>query len=657
MSARVLIVDGSRTVRLDLGTLFESNGYEVTLCSSMPEARARLTKQRFDLLVLDEFLFENDGPALLREQTESHRLFVLLLSEGSAVGRRPPIDDSSVFDVVRRPYNNRQILEKVRRLLERPLNLTRPLVLLIDDSLTDRNKLRALLESAEYRTRLVTAGDEGLREAARIAPAAVVVDGTTIGVDGPEVIRRLRLAPELQSTPCLLVSSSVGARHRMAAVTAGADVLLQASEEIHLLPAKLRDLVLSFSEAHEETQRSTRAEPAQILAVDDSVSYLGRLTERLKKQGYTVFAATNGEEAIAFAETRPVDAILMDLVMPGLSGVEACRRLKKSKDHQNIPLILMTAHDGLEGMLEGIEAGADDYVAKSADFVVLLARLRAHLRRREIEAEHRRMQVELVRRLANVEAARELAEKNALLESNTFELATLNAELEGFAYSVSHDLRQPLRSLDGFSRVLLERYNERLDDKGKHYLNRIRESAQRMAVMINGLLALSRLSRVPLRRSEFKLDVLAKRVLRQLHENDPDRTVHVVVQDDLMTSADSDLTQTLLENLLENAWKFTGNSPAARIELSTEEHDGELIYAIRDNGVGFDMAYADKLFGPFQRLHSVKEFAGTGIGLATVQRIVQRHGGRVWAESLPGEGATVRFTLTPPNQGDPDDEP
>lgn len=243
------------------------------------------------------------------------------------------------------------------------------------------------------------------------------------------------------------------------------------------------------------------------------------------------------------------------------------------------------------------------------------------------------------------EANRLLSIANADLLQAKAATDAANRELEAFSYSVAHDLRAPLRSIDGFSQAVLEDCAEALDDAGKRHLDYVREAAQDMAALIDGLLSLSRVTRSELRREAIDLAGVARSVLAQLQRTAPGRVVETVVADDMTVHGDARLLRSVLENLLGNAWKFTRNRAAARIEVGSRKHNGECIYFVRDNGAGFDMAYADKLFGAFQRLHSAAEFEGTGIGLATVQRIVKRHGGRIWAESEVGRGATFFFTL------------
>ncbi|HEX2998285.1 MAG TPA: PAS domain S-box protein, partial [Anaerolineales bacterium] len=234
---------------------------------------------------------------------------------------------------------------------------------------------------------------------------------------------------------------------------------------------------------------------------------------------------------------------------------------------------------------------------------------------------------------------------NEDLKQRAAQLEPANKELEAFSYSVSHDLRAPLRSIDGFSHALLEDYSEQLPDEGRSYLERVRAAAQRMAVLIDDLLNLSRITRTQLQPKFINLSKLVEDIAQSLRESQPGHQVTLAVAPDLMAEGDPHLMRIVLENLLNNAWKFTSRQEQPVIEFGQKTHVKERTFYVRDNGVGFDMAYADKLFGVFQRLHSISEFPGTGVGLATVQRIIAIHGGRIWAESAEGKGATFYFTL------------
>ncbi len=239
----------------------------------------------------------------------------------------------------------------------------------------------------------------------------------------------------------------------------------------------------------------------------------------------------------------------------------------------------------------------------------------------------------------------EIHRLNQDLEKRATELESVNKELESFSYSVSHDLRAPLRTIDGFSHALLEDYNELLPEEGRDYLSRIRAAAQRIGELIDDLLALSRVTRAPADHKRVNLSTLAEKIISELQSEQPNRHVTFSIAKDLIVVGDPQLLRIALENLLGNAWKFTSRREDAYIEVGVQNETGELTYFIRDNGAGFNMAYADKLFGAFQRLHRPSDYPGTGIGLATVQRIIHRHGGRIWAESSVDVGATFFFTL------------
>jgi signal transduction histidine kinase len=257
------------------------------------------------------------------------------------------------------------------------------------------------------------------------------------------------------------------------------------------------------------------------------------------------------------------------------------------------------------------------------------------------------------------ELAQHANEMAASLERSTAErkrseaaLELSNRELEAFSYSVAHDLRAPLRGINGFSRALLDDYADKIDADGRDFLVRIGAASERMGQLIDALLALSRVTRSELRRETVNLSRFAESIVGQLRASQPDRVVEFTCAPEIFAHGDAPLLRAVLDNLLGNAWKFTSAKPGARISFGATTKDGERVYSIEDDGAGFDMAYAEKLFAPFQRLHTAAEFAGTGIGLATVQRIVHRHGGRIWAEGAVGKGASFKFTLATASQGE-----
>lgn len=260
---------------------------------------------------------------------------------------------------------------------------------------------------------------------------------------------------------------------------------------------------------------------------------------------------------------------------------------------------------------------------------------------------------ELARRatlaIENAKLFKRMQDSNTELElrvaQRTTELEAINKELEAFSYSVSHDLRAPLRSIDGFSNKILKDYSNLFDDQGKDYFNRVMNASRHMGHLIDDLLKLARISRIDMNMEEIDLSAIAQSIVRELKESNPERIANISIQDNMIIAGDRNLIHIALQNLLGNAWKYSKNKTETEIEFSTIQKDGQIVYFIHDNGAGFDMRYVDKLFGAFQRLHSISEFEGTGIGLATVQRIIRRHQGTIWAESEVDKGTTFFFTL------------
>ncbi|WP_461481298.1 ATP-binding protein [Porticoccus sp.] len=298
------------------------------------------------------------------------------------------------------------------------------------------------------------------------------------------------------------------------------------------------------------------------------------------------------------------------------------------------------------------EKTTDDEIGRLVDAINAML---AEVEQRNLELENFNLELadQVKERTEAEKALRETQQQvlqlNTVLEQRvrerTLQLENANKELEAFSYSVSHDLRAPLRAIDGFSQALLEDYTDNLDDTGRDYLARVRGGAQRMGMLIDDLLKLSRVSRAELKIQEVDLSELATTILNELREGEPERRVDIRITSGLKAPCDPQLIQIALQNLLSNAWKYSGTREQAHIEFGMRAQNGEVGFFVQDNGVGFDMDYAGKLFGAFQRLHDQSEFPGTGIGLATVKRIISRHGGRVWTEAALDKGATFYFTL------------
>ena len=639
----VLIVDDSLTVRMDLAEAFEAGAFTAVTCGSVTDARALLSRESFSLVVLDVVLPDGDGIELLEEircNPGTASLRVVMLSSEAEVKHRIRGLATGADEYVGKPYDRGYVISRARELLGgHQTDARRVAVLVIDDSPTYRDRLASALEVAGYGVITAASGEEGLRSAATNPPAAIIVDGIMPGIDGATVIRRVRMDAALRSIPCLLLTGSEDENAELRALDSGADAFVRKEEDLDAILARLAAMVRRAAARPAST--ASLLAPKRILAVDDSPTYLETVAAMLRDEGYDVVLARSGEDALQMLAAQAVDCILLDVVMPGLGGKETCKQIKSSPVVQDIPLIMLTAVEDRQAMIDGLALGADDYISKSSDFDVLKARVRAQLRRKQVEDEHRRIREELLRSeldAADARAARQIAETRVALVE---ELERKNRELEAFSYSISHDLRAPLRTIDAFSRTLIEDYAATLDDIARAHLWRIRTGAQRMSDLIDALLQLSKVGRAGLTRERVDLSQIAFSVVEDLKRRDPGRTLTVAIQPRLVASADGRLMRALFENLLGNAWKFTAKTADARIEVGLEHGN----YFVRDNGAGFDIAYAARLFAPFQRLHTADEFPGTGIGLATVHRIIDRHGGRVWAEGAVGKGATIYFTI------------
>jgi signal transduction histidine kinase len=428
----------------------------------------------------------------------------------------------------------------------------------------------------------------------RVTVESVVGRGSTFRVEVPKGHRHLK--PEAVS-------------QEPADVHIGRDAMAHASEA-ERWDRRPRDVAGAAAPVPAVTDGAPRA---HVLVVDDNADLRSYLSTLLSEH-YQVTTAADGLAALEAVREAAPDLIVSDVMMPRLDGVGLVRELRANPSTASLPVILLSARVGEESAISGLDAGSDDYLAKPFSARELLARVRTHI---ELARTRRAWIVELER---------------------------ANHELDAFSYSVSHDLRAPLRAIGGFTRVIAEDYAPLLDAKGREYVDRVVRAAERMTQLVDALLALSRISRAPIVTSEVDLSALAARVVTDLQHASPDREVDVSVAAGLVAQGDRALLDVVLVNLIGNAWKFTARKEGARIEVGRSD-DGA--FFVRDNGAGFAMEHARRLFAPFQRLHSPSEFEGTGVGLATVQRVIHRHGGRVWAEADEGKGATFFFSLSP----------
>jgi len=383
------------------------------------------------------------------------------------------------------------------------------------------------------------------------------------------------------------------------------------------------------------TERPTNGKPeaaVSILLVDDDPTKRFALKTILAPIGETVVEASSGADALRQLLRQEFAVVLLDVRMPIMDGFETAQLIRQRPRSEFTPIIFVTALDEAQtDMGRGYELGAVDFVFAPVVPAILRAKVGVFVDLYRAQQELRRYRTQL----------------EELVEERTTALTAINRELEAFSYSVSHDLRAPLRHISGFSKMLIEEFGATLDPGARHYLNRIRAGTQMMGLLVDELLNLARVGRHALSLLPTKLNSIVAEVMAVLEPESDGREVEWVIAELSEVECDPVLVRQVFQNLLANALKFTRPRTHVIIEVNQmeNEEDGRPVFMVRDNGIGFNMKYVDKLFGVFQRLHSTEEFEGTGIGLVTVQRIVQKHGGRVWAEGELDKGAAFYFTL------------
>jgi two-component system, sensor histidine kinase and response regulator len=374
---------------------------------------------------------------------------------------------------------------------------------------------------------------------------------------------------------------------------------------------------------------SSRA-PTNILIVDDDPSKTVALRSVLDPLGENIVEARSGADALRHLLKEDFAVILLDVRMPIMDGFETAELIRQRPASELTPIIFVTALDQAQtDMGRGYELGAVDFVFSPIVPAILRAKVQVFVELYKAQHELRRYRDQL----------------QALVQERTAALTAINRELEGFAYLVSHDLKAPLVTLDTLTRSLADGEGQDVDEGTRAQLIRLRQASQQLENLFEGMQTLFQLTRGDIRRQPVDVTKIALDAIEELRSAEPGREVEVSVAEGLRVDGDANLVRILLGNLISNAWKFTRNEPLARISVGSETLGDETRIFVRDNGVGFDMIYAHKLFGAFQRLHSQSEFTGEGIGLAAAQRIVNRHGGRIWAEGVVGEGAAFYFVI------------
>jgi len=744
MTKTILIVDDSLTVRADLEEAFEDHRLPAISCATAAEARALLSGgddgdgsvPAIGLIVLDVLLPDADGVDLLREIRANPRhatLPVLMLSSEAEVKDRIRGLMTGSNDYIGKPYDRDYVVARARELLGigtsgggKPYADAKAGVLLIDDSATFRERFGDMLRAQGFHVSTAESGEEGLRSAAIRRPAAVVVDGVLPGIDGPTVIRKLRLDAALRDTVCILLTGADDLGAELRALDSGADAFVNKGEDLDMMLARvtaaLRNIrnISNISNVSNisnigntgdgpngeagsgagEHETASLHSPKRILAVDDSLTYLHELNDILGGEGYDVILAHSGEEALEMLTYQRVDCILLDRLMPGMGGTEACRRLKASPTTRDIPLIMLTAMEDREAMIEGLSTGADDYVLKSSELDVLKARVRAQLRRKQFEDESRRIRTELMNKeleAAEARATRELAESRAelldILEQKNRDLQDANRQLvlrqeeiadknrqleevsrlkSEFLSNMSHELRTPLNAIIGFSEILKDGIFGELTPRQTDYIGHVFEGGRHLLALINDILDLSKVEagKMTLELEEISindflgsaLDIVRERAMKGGVALEFAACIDPPADGKIL--ADARKLKQIAYNLLSNAVKFTGEGGRVRmaartiarseigldapagmagrmLPLASSEFDYFLEIRVIDSGIGIAEEDLPHLFESFRQLGPslTRQYEGTGLGLALVQRLVELHLGSVGVASAPGRGA------------------
>ena len=559
-------------------------------------------------------------------------------------------------------------------------------VLLVEDSLVEAELLRRTLVAGGYRVTVAHDGRQALAIALADPPNLVMSDIRMPVMNGYELCRAIKGNPDLAHIPVILLSVLSEPDDIIEAVNAGADsytikpyteasllgrinsllsrptragarsseaLEVEYGGKVHHIasePQQMLNLLLSVYDNTLTQNRELRAIQAELSALNESLEEKVRERTAALRESEARFRATFEQAAVGIAHVAPgghwlrVNQRLCDIV--GYSQEEIQSLTFKDLTHPD------DVADSLADMQKLVEGKAGSYqnqkryVVRNGD-IVWVNQTVALVRHPDGSPDYFISVIEDIseRKAAEAAVLRLNAELERRVEGRTAELQAANTELESFTYAVSHDLRAPLRAMNGFSAILMDEHGRSLDSEGRHLLAQIRSGAQHMGDLIDGLLALARSTRGEMRRDPVDLSALAERILAELARTEPERQVAWEVEPGLVARGDGRMLEALMTNLLSNAWKYTARTPQARIRFHAERSDGQRRYCVADNGSGFDSAYASRLFQPFQRLHRQDEYPGIGIGLATVKRIVERHGGAIEAEGKPGEGAQFHFTL------------
>ena len=646
MSRRVLVVDDSLTVRMELVELFEASGFEVVGCATGAQARQALAEDRFDLVALDVMLPDADGIEMLAEikaQPAMATVPVMLLSSEAELQDRIRGLKTGADEYIGKPYDPNYVVARANELTRRETSAAASddgALLLIDDSLTFREAVKAVLEDAGYAVAVADSGEEGLRLAAQMRPMAIVVDGELPGIDGPTVIQRIRLDAALRRVPCLLLTASGEEGAEVRALAAGADAFLRKSDDFALMLAKLKAMLRVAGAGSAKHDTASLMGPKRILAVDDSETHLQGLTEALRRDSYHVVTAHSGEEALELLALQPVDCILLDLIMPGMGGLETCRRLKASADLREVPVVMLTGTDDYATMIEALAAGADDFISKSGDFTVLQARIVAQLRRKQFEDEKRAFHEQLLRK--------ELEASEALRRAQKIEAL---GQLTG---GIAHDFNNLLGVIVGNLDLLADTPSD--DPMHAELLQDAVNAALRGSELTSRLLAFAR--QQPLSTRAIDLNGVLSGTIAMLRRTLGEGVrIQTSLAPDLWTAlADPSQVEDAVLNLAINARDAMPGGGEVTIETAnirlderypsvpTEVAPGDYVtLSVTDTGVGMPPEVIERAIEPFFTTKPMGK--GTGLGLSMIYGFAKQSNGHLSIYSQVGVGTTIRLYL------------
>jgi two-component system NtrC family sensor kinase len=666
MKTSILIVDDSLTVRMDLTEALEAAHFRIVSCTTVAEANDILAREQFGLIILDVVLPDGNGIDLLRKIREtpfSGGSAVMLLSTEAEVRDRIRGLKTGADEYVGKPYEASYVVARARELLRRTQGTPAPgqeTILVIDDSATFREQIKQALEEASYHVLTAASGEAGLRVAADARPTAIIVDGMLPGIDGVSVLRRIRTDAALRRTPCILLTSSEEQSAELLALDAGADAFVRKDEDTAVVLARLSAVLRSAGEARLGDQATASLQgPKMCLAVDDSETYLQQLAGELRAEGYEVVLARSGEEALELLSAQSVDCILLDLLMPGIGGQETCRRIKAIPLSRGIPVVMITALDDRDAMIEGLGAGADDYIAKSNDFSVLRARVLAQIRRKQFEDENRLIREQLALKdleAVQARAARELGELQAVMaERKRAEEQTnkLQAELAHvsrwnamgmMASMLAHEINQPLSAVTNYinaARRTIAEINAPQIERAIELMNSARDQTKQASAIVANLRTF--IEKRETGRTGENLNKVVEEAIALGMAGRIDLKMHMALGSTLpLVIVNKIQIQQVLVNLFRNSMDAMQNMKRQELTITTTVTElGTVEVAVADTGPGIAPEIMDNLFKPF----TTTKADGMGLGLKICQSIIEAHDGKIWIVPNVGPGVTFHFHL------------